>query len=399
MAQETNLPRYRELEQYVRDKIASGAWGPGHQLPTERELATMFGVSRITTSRALLELQKAGLIVREQGRGTFVGRPLEQPESGAIARPAMDMPTRANFAGLNVVAMVLPDTAVDSGFKMIEGAEKWLRQHHYRLLSSVSDFSLEREAELIHSLLQDGVSNLILYPIDSEATTKVVTEVQRQGMRVVIIDRRLNNTPMPFVGSDNYGAGYQITKHLINVGHRLIAFASGDVGLIASVADRFRGYCTALTEERLPVDPGLVVNAGQIGWWSARTPQGASLENEREQVAEKTLDYLFGLKSDRPSAVVAANDRLALMIIRVATRRGIKVPDELAVVGFDNLAESAVAEVPLTTMRQQFRQMGKEAARLILKNIHEATSSPCELLLPTELIVRRSCGTRVLIEA
>ena len=155
MDQETNRPRYRELEQHIREKIASGVWGPGHQLPTERELAVMFGVSRITTSRALLELQNAGLVVREQGRGTFVRRsPEPKPvlESGA----KQDAETRNDFSGLNVVAMVLPDTIVESGFKMIEGAEKWLRQRRYRLLSSVSEFNLEREAELIHSLWQIG---------------------------------------------------------------------------------------------------------------------------------------------------------------------------------------------------------------------------------------------------
>lgn len=401
MDQETNRPRYRELEQYIREKIASGAWAPGHQLPTERELAMMFGVSRITTSRALLELQNAGLVVREQGRGTFVNRP-SAPKPVKEPGAQQDNNPRNDFSGLNVVAMVLPDTIVDSGFKMIEGAEKWLRQRRYRLLSSVSDFNLDREADLIHSLLQDGVMNLILYPIDSEATTKVVAEVRHKGMRVVIIDRRLNNLSLPFVGSDNYGAGYQVTKHLIKVGHRLIAFASGDVGLISSVAERFRGYCTALVEEKLPVDPGLVVNAGQIGWRSASLHPVAAADDTpglTEQVAEKTLDYLFALRSDRPSAVVAANDRTALMLLQSALRRGIRVPDELAIVGFDNLAGSASAEVPLTTVRQQFRHMGREAAKLALEGASGADDSPREVLLPTELVIRRSCGMKVLAEA
>ena len=388
--QETNRPRYRELEHHIKGKIASGTWGPGYQLPTERELSAMFGVSRITTSRALLELQKVGLVVREQGRGTFVNRPPET-EEGAD----QDATPRTDFNGLNVVAMVLPDTAVDSGFKMIEGAEKWLRQRRYRLLSSVSDFDLEREAELIHSLWQDGVRSLILYPIDSEATTKVVEEVCSKGMKVVIIDRRLNKLSMPFVGSDNFNAGYQITQHLIQVGHRLIAFASGDVGLISSVADRFRGYCQALNEHQLPVDPGLVVNAGQLGWNQGGIRSDESVDQirkQREETAERTLDYLLGLRSDRPSAVVAANDRTALLLVRAALQRGIKVPEEMAVVGFDNLAGSESAEVPLTTVKQQFRLMGREAARLILEEALDTEKKPCEVLLPTELVIRRSCG-------
>ena len=358
----------------------------------------MFGVSRITTSRALLELQKVGLVVREQGRGTFVNR---SPETEEVAD--QDATPRTSFTGLNVVAMVLPDTAVDSGFKMIEGAEKWLRQRRYRLLSSVSDFDLGREAELIHSLWQDGVSNLILYPIDSEATAGVVEQVQEQGMKVVIIDRRLNNLPMPFVGSDNYSAGYMLTNHLIQTGHRLIAFASGDVGLIASVADRFRGYCMALSEHKLPVDPGLVISAGQLGWRAsdistkeAPPDQSRKLSSE---IAEKTLDYLFGLNSDRPSAVVAANDRTALKLMQTALQRGIKVPEEIAFAGFDNLAGSATAEIPLTTVRQEFRLMGREAARLILDNSFDAAGNPHEVLLPTELIIRQSCGARSMAEA
>ncbi|MGE5550550.1 MAG: GntR family transcriptional regulator [Bacteroidota bacterium] len=399
MDQDATRPRYREMEQFIRGKIAAGDWPPGYQLPTERELSIMFGVSRITTSRALLELQKAGLVVREQGRGTFIS-PLAKSRIHSGEDKAGTV-SRNDFRGLKVVALVLPDTAVDSGFKMIEGAEKWLRQRKYRLLSSVSEFNLEREADLIRGLLQDGVTNLILYPVDSEATTKVVEEVCAKGMKVVVIDRRLNKLAMPFVGSDNYNAGYQITKHLIEVGHRLIAFASGDVGLISSVADRFRGYCQALAESRLPVDPGLVVNAGQLGWSSARPQEGYAEEHRKqtEEVAERTLDYLLGLRSDSPSAVVAANDRTALMLLRTALRRGIKVPDQMAVVGFDDLAGSAAAEVPLTTVRQQFRSMGREAAKLILEEAYDPEGNPREELLPTELIVRRSCGAKALAEA
>lgn len=398
MAEDINLPRYRELEQHIRDKIATGAWQPGHRLPTELELAKMFGVSRITTSRALLELQNAGLVVREQGRGTFVARAEQEAKAGRA--PGDRSNNGTNFSGLNVAAMVLPDTAVDSGFKMIEGAEKWLRQRGYRLLSSVSEFNLEHEAELIRNLFVDGVSRLILYPIDSEATAEVVREVAARGMKVVIMDRRLNTLPMPFVGSDNFAAGYAVTKHLVQVGHRLIGFASGDQGLISSVADRFRGYCMALGEHGLPVDPALVINAGQL---TQRSPAGSGPGPEgkpnSELVAERTLDYLVGLGSDRPSAVVTANDSTALMLLRMACRRGIKVPEELSITGFDDLAGSAVAEVPLTTVRQQFKLMGKEAAKLVFGEDRDAQGKPREILLPTELVVRHSCGVRSAIEA
>jgi LacI family transcriptional regulator len=138
-----------------------------------------------------------------------------------------------------------------------------------------------------------------------------------------------------------------------------------------------------------------VVNAGQLGWNQGGIRSDESVDQirkQREETAERTLDYLLGLRSDRPSAVVAANDRTALLLVRAALQRGIKVPEEMAVVGFDNLAGSESAEVPLTTVKQHFRLMGREAARLILEEALDTEEKPCEVLLPTELVIRRSCG-------
>ena len=173
-----------------------------------------------------------------------------------------------------------------------------------------------------------------------------------------------------FVGVDNVDASFGATEHLIRLGHRRIFFGHQNPDLAhapSTVRDRYRGYRNALAASGLPFEPSWVMAA-----------QGASY-----------ADFLK--RPDRPGAVVAVNDNTALELIDIALRSGLQVPGDLALVGFDDVP--LAASLDLTTVRQPSLEIGLRAAQILIDRIERKQSLPQQVILPTQLVVRQSCGS------
>src|SRR5689334_13955867 len=186
---------------------------------------------------------------------------------------------------------------------------------------------------------------------------------------VVAVDHNVVSS-LPTVDSDNLNGAITATDHLLELGHRRIAFLAGRPDL-ESAQLRERGYRTALRRARIRIDPSLI----RVGGYDVEAA---------EEAARQLLD-----RDDRPTAIFAANDVTALTTIAVARTLGLSVPDDLSVMGFDNVPESALGEPPLTTIEQPIQQMGYEAARLLLRLIAKE-AVPEHTMLPTRLVVRGS---------
>ena len=188
---------------------------------------------------------------------------------------------------------------------------------------------------------------------------------------VVAIDPHAGPTHMPTVDSDNHAGAVLATEHLIGLGHRRIGFVGGRPDLESSRL-REAGYRDALAAAGIPVDPDLV----KVGEY-------------RQEGASGPAHELLGL-SERPSAVFAANDLSAIGTMEVARQLGLVVPDQLSVVGFDNVPESALVTPTLTTVAQPIQQMGAEAVSLLVRLMSgDDTGSP-HVRLPVELVPRGS---------
>jgi LacI family transcriptional regulator len=192
------------------------------------------------------------------------------------------------------------------------------------------------------------------------------------GTPVVAVDHNVASSDLPTVDSDNLNGAVRATEHLIALGHRRIGFLAGRPDL-ESAQLRERGYRLALQEAGIPYDATLV----RIGGYDA--------ESAREPARE-----LLSL-SERPSAIFAANDVSAIETISVARSLGLEIPDDVSVVGFDNVPESALCEPPLTTIDQSIQQMGYDAVKLLIELIADRPVPSTHVLLPTRLVVRRSC--------
>jgi LacI family transcriptional regulator len=189
---------------------------------------------------------------------------------------------------------------------------------------------------------------------------------------VVAVDAHTGTSGMPTVSSDNLNGAIAATEHLIALGHRRIGFLAGRPDL-ESARLREEGYRQALATAGIEFDPALVL----VGGYTAESA---------ERPARQLLEM-----HERPTAIFAANDLSAIETVEVAQSFGLKVPDDLSVVGFDNVPESALIDPPLTTIDQSIQQMGFEAVRLLVTMIDDPSQPAVHVTLPTELVVRQSC--------
>ena len=202
--------------------------------------------------------------------------------------------------------------------------------------------------------------------------TPTVVDVQ-YGAPVVAVDPHTGPSHLPTVDSDNLHGARLATEHLLELGHRRIAMLTGRPDL-QSAQLRERGYRDALAAAGVPVDEELV----QVGAYDPA-------------VSAKPARRL--LSSDRrPTAVFAANDLSALATLEVAAELGLRVPEDLSVVGFDNIPESALAAPPLTTVEQPIRQMGHQAIETLIRLIRGEQPESMHVTLATSLVVRQSTG-------
>jgi LacI family transcriptional regulator len=189
---------------------------------------------------------------------------------------------------------------------------------------------------------------------------------------VVAVDPHAGSSGLPTVDSDNLRGAIMATEYLIGLGHRRIGFLAGRPDL-ESARLREQGYRQALAAAGIELDPELVL----VGGYTAEST---------EQPALQLLEM-----PERPTAIFAANDLSAIETVEVAQTLGLKVPDDLSVVGFDNVPESALIDPPLTTIDQSIQQMGFEAVRLLVATIEDPSRPAVHVTLPTELVVRQSC--------
>jgi LacI family transcriptional regulator len=204
--------------------------------------------------------------------------------------------------------------------------------------------------------------------------------LHEHGLPMVSVDDQKEPTDIPWVGIDNRGGGYTAVRHLIRLGHRRIGHIRGPY---ACSEERYQGYLDALREAGIEPDPSLV--------------QQGDFEVSGGHVC---ANKLFSL-SEPPTAVFAGNDQMAYGVMGAAEQHGLSIPEDLAVVGFDDIPFSAHINPPLTTIRQPFFEMAQRAVELVIelietpRSIETAPQQPLRIKLPTELIVRESCGAQL----
>jgi GntR family transcriptional regulator, arabinose operon transcriptional repressor len=375
---------YQEIMDYLETKIQQQEFRPDDLLPSEFELARQFNVSRITTQKALDELQNNGLIYRVRGKGSFVCEPSKSKVN------QLDQ-------SLKIIALVIPfQNSFGGSLEVIQGLSPVLSKHGYYLTVHISHYSIEEERELLNNLVNDGAAGIVIYPFSHRYNVDLVNRLLLDKYPIITIDKYYDVLPVSSVYSDNFNGSYQAASHLIQLGHRNIVFVSDrDLMSANSVSERYFGFCKALKDHDLPItDDNLIC----IDYRNNEELFQAIINNDPEVDSlldpfKKIIGDLLNNKKRRFTAIHGLNDYLTIYFLKAALTMGVKVPDEMSFVGFDNIDYSAFFETPLTTIEQDFKKIGEEAGILMMNRIANPDGEYKRVVLPVKMIIRKSTGS------
>ncbi len=361
------IPLYKQLLSEVRTRIATGEWAEGSRLPTEVTLAAELGVSRVTIRQALGAAVEAGLVVRVPGKGTFVAQ-------GAQIRRSQGF-----------VGHVVPHLSHTFNVQMLVGVESTLKAEGYQLIFCNSEGDLETEQRLLRMLETEGMAGCIIEPVYGDRAERVLRGWAAKHYPVVMIDRYVNGVEADLVASDHFAGGYAVVRHLIDQGYTDILYLAREPVHLSSIAERLRAYRAAMDDAGLAARSPFVME----GTIEGRLIQNLGSFTQDERQAVETIAGLLQ-SVERPEAIVAMNDLFAILVMEAAKLAGMRVPDDLALVGFDDMDFAAASNPPLTTVAQQSFQLGVQAASLLLTRIGGEPGPIRRVLLPTQLVVRSS---------
>lgn len=329
---------------------------------TLEEIAKLSNVSRSTVSRVINGDPK----VKDETRQ----RVMEVIESVNF-QP--NLAARSLAAGrTNVIGLVIPAGIAaifsDPWFpQVVNGISTACNTKGYSVMLWLAEPEYERQmiTRILHSGLLDGVI------VSSMSVDDPIVKALHESKMPFVLIGRHPTLDIPHVDVDNTHGGYIATKHLLDLGYQKIATIAGPQDLIAGI-DRFRGYKQALFESNLTLNQEWVVE-GDFSETSGYT-------------ASKTL------LQENPDAIFIANDTMALGALRALRELKIRVPEDIAIVGFDDIPNASSSTVPLTTVRQPTQEMGKSAVLSLLELINNPDQQINNKLFPTELVIRKSCG-------
>jgi DNA-binding LacI/PurR family transcriptional regulator len=363
--------RYHAIREQIRRDIETKRYSPGERLPSDSELAARFSVSRLTVIRSLRELEAESLVKRRAGSGTYV-------QGGA------DPATVLSGVASRVFGLLMPDLGDGEVFEPVARAIAHSGEKlHHRLLwgeHPAPGQDKEQQAEdLCRYLILRRVAGVFFAPVEhtphqDEVNQRIAAALDEAGIPVVLIDRHICRYPergrYDLVGIDNRRAGYRMTKHLVDRGCRRIVFASRP-GAAPTVAARQSGYREALWDAGLECAESLPVE----------------LDRDRSAILRKFL------KSTRPDAVVCANDLTAATLMHDLLKLGVRIPEEIRMVGINDVKYASFLPVPLTTLHQPCHQLGAEAMVLMLDRLQRPDAPARDVLLDCDLVIRLSCGS------
>jgi LacI family transcriptional regulator, galactose operon repressor len=290
-------------------------------------------------------------VMREQGY-----------HGGPRARPAADART-------GLVGVTMP--VIHHGYfaSILTGAAEALYERDMRIVLCPTRHSRDREVSLLERLMHGETDGAIL--VLPEESSEELRTLTRHGFRFVVVDPPSEPAAgLPVVSAAHSSGATEATRHLLDLGHRRIGVITGPEGMASE--ERLRGHQAALAEAGVLPEPGLVVRS-----------------NFRIDGGYDAARRLLGLP-DPPTAVFAFNDSMAIGVLQAARERGLRVPDDLSVVGFDDTIEAVIATPALTTVRQPLAEMGRMAVALLLRLLDNRRLEPLRVQLATRLVVRDS---------
>jgi DNA-binding LacI/PurR family transcriptional regulator len=364
---ESASPKYQRVFDDLRKEILSGKYRPGEKMPSEADLVKRFGASRSTVGRAVRELRRSDLVERRAGSGTYVRADRAQglsfglliPELGRteifepICQGMADAPQAADHA-------LLWGKTGSGNVAVTRQEQAWqlCQQYIARNVSGVFFAPLER------------------LPADDRTNHRIIAAFEKARIPVVLLDRDFLPYPQRSrhdrVGIDNRRTAFVVTEHLVQLGARRVVFLSFQRSP-STVEERISGYREALFMHGLPVEPAFV----------------QCLDSDDQEAIHHVLETVH------PDAFVCVNDATAARVMRSLLNLGRRIPQDVRVVGIDDVGYASLLPVALTTMHQPCREIGMAAMAAMLERLSRPDMPVRDVLLECRLVVRDSCGARL----
>ena len=359
MEKDSSKPLYRQLESIIKEQIESGERGPGENILSEKELCNLYDISQITARKAIFELVNNGALYRVPGKGTFVSE----------AKPGVKSSVRLRTENIAFVISLEHHPVFSNSFYsfVFKGAEDEIRSHGYNLFYQTLDEKIISDISSFKLIEEKKVDGLLLV---GEMSHDFVMQMQSIGIPLVLVDHDIRGVELDSVTSDNFNGAFEAVSYLIDLGHR-------DIGFITENLDhgtfnyRFLGYKEALKKHNIEYDKSLVE---------------AGIPYSGQGILNKLLN-----QDKAPTAIFNCNDLMAIKAITAARDKGLSIPQDISIVGFDDIEVSSQIHPALTTVRVPREEMGALAVKKLIGRINDKSKKPRKTKLPTELVVRKSC--------
>jgi GntR family transcriptional regulator of arabinose operon len=339
-----SLPLYQQISDDLKQKIVTKTFKSGDQLPTEKELSETYSVSRITAKRALTELEQLGLVSRTRGKGTFV-QELNKNHTKLLKR----------------VLFIIPFEGMSFG-DFTQGLVPALKVENTTVFITYASYLKENTADDI----KENFDGLIYYPMYTEDYLDILLELSLQNFPVVLLDKQIYDLGFPCVSSDNFNGGEQAAQALLDLGHKRIAFvASNDTHHPQTTRNRYLGYVKVLKE------------------------QGIKFHTTLDDSLYTESSVLELIHNEKVTGLICENDLVALQTMKTLQDSHFSVPNDISIIGFDDIQAASLSNPPLTTIAQDFIGMGRIAGELLLDWI-KSGQTPKDVKVPINLIKRKT---------
>lgn len=352
--------KYEIVKQGIKNDIISGKYRVSDKLPTESELMEQFSVSRYTVRRAIGDLQNEHYIYRIQGGGMYV----DDWQKERVVQ--------VNNKMVGVITTHIADYIFPN---IISGIDRVVSNNGYSIIISNTHNNHDKERQSLIRMLDINVDALIVEPTQSalpNPNLDIYRRIKESGIPTLFINAHYNDLDFPYIGTADTTAEQQLTEYLLKRGHERIlgVFQIDDIQGV----HRMNGFVQAYSKH------------SDISYLSEIVMYQSS--DEMTKIFEKIATILS--RNDRPTAIVCYNDQLAIQLIDVIRSLDLKVPNDVAVVGFDDYQLSKFIDPSLTTMSHEKEKMGIDAGNMIIKLIQNADVK--SMVYQPEMVVRKSSG-------
>jgi DNA-binding LacI/PurR family transcriptional regulator len=359
-------PHYQRIYDYLLGEIVSGRLGPGAKVPSEKELCRQFDVSRITCKRALEMLAGNGYIIRFRGKGSFI----------------QSRQTNTTPGGSRLIGLLLPDFSDAFGVTLLCEIEKNCTALGYHLLLKHTSESAAEESIAIKALAGLNVAGILLIPVHEEYYSADILKLVLEKKPLVFVDRKMRGLAAVSVSTDNIQAVEAGANHLLQLGHRKIAFYSGPIKYAPAIEDRKQGLINALVGAGIVPDPALFCHELCIRQYPFQDSNSAAVDI---QVIKEHLLSHPGI-----SAAFAAEYGRAMVVKEAVIQMGLKVPEDFSILCFD--APQSISPLPpFTHLCQDETALAQKAVESLHELISGKTTIPNgDITVPARFVLGAS---------